>query len=71
MDLSFLDPIGGVRTVVIIAVVLFLVVVLRKLFAAPANVKHTAPARCASCGWVGTVSRHAPRCPKCAARIEI
>jgi predicted Zn-ribbon and HTH transcriptional regulator len=71
VDLSFLDPIGGVRTVIIVAAVLFLAVVLRKLFARPTNVAHTAPARCTSCGWVGTVSRHAPRCPKCAARIEI
>jgi predicted Zn-ribbon and HTH transcriptional regulator len=71
VDLSFLDPIGGVRTVVIAVVVLFLIAVLRKLFAAPANLKHTSPGRCTSCGWVGTVSRHAPKCPKCASRIEV
>ena len=71
MDLSFLDPIGGLRTVIAVVVVLFAIALLRKLFTPPQQVKYSAPGRCLACDWVGTVSKHAPKCPKCGARITL
>jgi hypothetical protein len=49
---------------VVLAVVVVLLV--RRLFGRPTRAAHLTTKRCPHCGWVGTVSRHKPICPKCA-----
>jgi Zn finger protein HypA/HybF involved in hydrogenase expression len=35
----------------------------------PPLAEHRTDRYCPSCSWSGTVSRHAPRCPKCGAKL--
>ncbi len=65
MDLSFLDAIGGTRTVVAVAAGLLALWVLRRLFAKKPVSSHVESRRCGSCGFVGQMSRHRPVCPRC------
>lgn len=70
MDLSFLDAIGGVRVVVGVAVVLVTLLVLRRLMRAgrvESNLNQRK--KCSGCGWEGSVSKHKPKCPKCASPL--
>ena len=59
------------RLVIAAAVVIAVVLFLRRLFASKPEPRHLVPARCASCGWTGSVSKHAPKCPRCANRITL
>jgi hypothetical protein len=67
MDLSFLNPIGGPRVVIGVVVALITILVLRRLMQA-GKVESNLNQRktCGKCGWEGTVSKHKPKCPKCA-----
>ena len=67
MDLSFLNPIGGVRVVVGVVVALVTIMILRRLMKA-GKVESNLNQRvtCGNCGWQGSVSKHKPKCPKCA-----
>jgi len=67
MDLRFLDAVGGARVVIGVVVALLALVILKRLMRpAPAQSNLNQQRTCGSCGWEGTVSRHKPRCPKCA-----
>jgi hypothetical protein len=71
MDLSFLDSIGGPRTVGIVAAVLVGLMILKKLLSKPEHSRHLETVRCGSCGWTGSVSKYKPVCPKCAKKIAL
>lgn len=62
-------PYLTLRNAVLAAVLGFAFVIVRSLFKGPNHTKYTVPARCGSCGWVGTVSRYNATCPKCARAI--
>jgi hypothetical protein len=68
--MEWLQRLDGTRIAVLAVVVLAVLALLRKLFAGVPESRHTAPGRC-SCGWVGTVSRHAPRCPRCGEEMTV
>lgn len=70
MDLSFLDAVGGTRVVVGVVVALITLMVIRRLMKA-GKVESTLTQRrtCSACGWQGSVSKHKPKCPKCAASL--
>jgi predicted Zn-ribbon and HTH transcriptional regulator len=67
MDLSFLDAVGGVRVVVGVIVALITIMILKRLMKA-GRVENPLMQRvkCGACGWEGSVSKHKPKCPKCA-----
>lgn len=46
-------------------VALALVAILRKILSGSKTAAHTQRVRCDRCGWQGTVSRYAGRCPGC------
>ncbi|MBW1808168.1 MAG: hypothetical protein JRJ19_12370 [Deltaproteobacteria bacterium] len=45
--------------------VLIFIGLLKKIFSGKKDSKHSQQTTCKSCGWSGTVSRYAGRCPKC------
>ncbi len=66
MDLTFLNPVGGVRVVVGVVVALITVIVIRRLMKAGRVEQPMIQQRtCQVCGWAGNVSKHKPKCPKC------
>ena len=67
MDLSFLDAVGGTRVVVGVVVAMVTILVLRRLMQAGKveSALHKT-VKCGNCGWQGSVSKHKPKCPKCA-----
>lgn len=71
MDLSILDQIGGVRTVIAVAVVLALIVILRKLFSGSKSAAYAVPGKCASCHWTGSVSKYRGVCPRCGSKVIV
>ncbi len=70
MDLSFLDRVGGVRMVVGVVVALITLMIIRRLMqAGKVESSHTEKRTCGSCGWQGSVSKHKPKCPRCATSL--
>lgn len=64
-------PLRAAQGIIVGVVLVVAYLVLSKLFkGGPANT-HLTAARCGSCGWVGSVSKHKPVCPKCAAKISV
>lgn len=57
------------RTLIGIAIVIGVLLILKKLFSRPAPQAHVITARCRHCGWTGQVSKFKPVCPKCAKPI--
>ena len=55
--------------VVIGAGVLIALFIVMKLFSGKKEEKHSQKTECDLCGWSGTVSRYAGRCPKCNAPL--
>ncbi len=43
--------------------------VLAKMFGKKSDGEHNQRARCSACGWTGTVSKFAGRCPKCSQEL--
>jgi len=66
MDLSILESVGGVRTLVVAGGLLVGLVGLKRLLSRPQASAHHVTTRCPTCGWQGRVSRYKPTCPKCA-----
>ena len=69
MDLSVLDPIGGTRTVIAVAIVLVLIVIAKKLFSGSKTSAYAVPGKCASCHWMGSVSKYRAVCPRCGSTV--
>ena len=70
MDLSFLDRVGGVRMVIGVVIALITLMVIKRLMSAGRVESNlTQRRKCGSCGWEGSVSKHKPKCPKCASAL--
>lgn len=70
MDLSFLDRVGGVRVVIGVIVALVTMMIVKRLMkAGRVESKLTERRKCSGCGWEGSVSKHKPKCPRCAAPL--
>ena len=67
---ELLARIGGVRTLVAIALSVFALFVLKRLFSRAKGGGHLTTTRCPSCGWTGSVSRYKPVCPSCAKTLQ-
>ena len=68
MDL--LAPYLTQRNAVLAVVLVVAFLVVRRLFARKVQPSYVVPGRCASCGWVGSVSKYNAKCPKCASAIS-
>lgn len=64
-------PARAAQGIIIGAALLLAFVILSRLFKPKQGGTHLTPARCGSCGWVGSVSKHKPVCPKCAKTIAL
>ena len=71
MDLSLLDPLGGTQTVVAIALVLVVVVLLRKLFSGAPTPAYAVTGTCAACHWTGSLSKYRAICPRCGSKVTL
>lgn len=61
---TVLAKVGGWKSVAFVAVLLVVLVVVKRLLSRPAANPHQRQVVCA-CGWRGTVSRYKPVCPRC------
>lgn len=71
MDLADLFEWNVLRWVLGAGVVWACWLVLKRLFAGPAQADPNRVVLSCSCGWTGTVSRLKPRCSKCGAPLTL